>query len=183
MNFFLENLWFYLLLAGLAGIAGYSTFVNSRNIKHLVGTVAAVVLILALGFGLYFFVETDQKSVSRMLRGLSAAIEKDDLEAVQKYIEPKAVKTRGLARANMAAVSVVKARFKDLKVAVSDAGMVPAARVSFTAVIHWKTKQPIDGFSVDHPAIELVKFNAELVKDGKSWLVTDHCEFTPRASP
>ncbi|GHT26123.1 hypothetical protein FACS18942_02960 [Planctomycetales bacterium] len=183
MNFFLENIWFWLILAGLAGILGYLTFVSSRSIKTLMWTVITVVFILALGFGLYLFVETDQKSVSRMLRGLSAAIENDDLDTVQKYIEPKAARTRGLARANMAVVSVTKARFKDLKVAVSDAGAVPTARISFTAVIHWKTKQPIDGFSFDQPAVELVKFNAELVKDGSSWLVTDNCEFTPRAVP
>jgi len=183
MNFFLENLWFWFVLAGLAGVIGYVSFANSRKIKTLFGTVAAVVVILALGFGLHFFVDTDQKSISRMLRGLATAIENDDLNAVLNYIEPKAMKTRGLARAGMAACAVKKARFNDLKVAVSDAGAVPTARVSFTAVFHWKTKRAIAGFSVDTPAVELIKFNVELVKDGSSWLVTDKCEFTPRAVP
>lgn len=183
MSFLVENLWIWFVLAALVGVIGYVTFQNDRNNKTLGITAILVLGILALGFGLYYGVDTDYKSVRRMLTNLAAALERDDLQAVQNFIEPNATVTRLLAQSQMALVRLPSAKFKDLKVVSNDSTAPPTAKVTFTAVVQWQTKGAgIDGFTLDRPATQMVKFDVVFVKtNDNSWLVTNECRFDPKA--
>lgn len=183
MSFLVENIWIWFVLAFLVGVIGYATFMNDRKNKTLGITVVLVLGILALGFGLYYGIDTDYKSVRRMLTNLAAAIERDDLQEVQSYIEPHAMITRILAQSQMALVRLPSAKFKELKVVSNDSTVPPTAKVTFTAVVQWQTKGAgIEGFTLDRPVTQLVKFDVVLVKtNDNSWLVTDECRFDPKA--
>lgn len=181
MNFLVESLVLWFVLAFVVGACGYATFLNNRKVQTLGITTALVLLVLIIGFGLYYGVDTDKKSIRRMLDSLVVAIENDDLEGVQKHIELGAIQTRALARAQMTLVRVPKANYKDLEISISRAVEPPIARIKFTGVVHWKTKGNIDGFSMEQTVPEIVRFDVELIKSDKTWLVTDNCNFTPRA--
>lgn len=185
MTFLLENLWFWCAAAFIAAAIGYMFYQNKPNVKTL--GIAAVVplLILALGFSLYYGIDTDGKSIRRMLDGLAAAIVSGNVEDVlDNYVSPKAEQTRALARANMLLVSVTSAKYRDLKFEVNSLTSPPTARVQFTAFIYWMSKGSIGGFNVDKPVPEIVKFDIEMEKtDSNSWKITNRCDFNPRAMP
>ena len=177
---FLESIWIWFGLAFVVGIIGYSLFLNDRKIRTLGMTVGATVAVLAIGLALYYFVDTDRKSIHRMLTGLAATIERDNLDGIlEHYVAQRATQTRGLARANMAVVRVTSARFRDLKVDVNHLTSPPTALVSFTATIYWLPRNLAD-LPMERPAPQIVKFNIELERGPNgTWLVTDKCHFTP----
>lgn len=185
MTIFIENIWVWFGLAFLVLAIGYITFLNDRKVRTLGITLGVTALVLAIGFALFFFVETDRKSITRMLTDLARSIEQDDLDGVLRHIQPGATGTQVLARSQMALVRVSSARFKDLKVVVNDMTSPPEAKITFTAVVYWQTKgAAAEFFATERPLLEMVKFDVELVKSrDNSWLVTDHCLFTPRAGP
>ena len=179
---FLESIWIWLGLAFVVGVIGYCAFLSDRQIRTLGITVGAAVAVLVIGLSLFYFVDTDRKSITRTLNGLAAAIERDDLDGIlEHYVLQRAARTRALARVNMGYVRVTSARFRDLKVAVNRLTSPPTAQVSFTATVYWLPRNLAD-FPMERPAPQIVKFNIELERGPNgSWLVTDQCEFTPGA--
>ncbi len=182
MTFFLENIWIWIGLASIVGVLGYITFLNDRRLQTLGITVGLTVAVLAVGLSLYYFVDTDRKSITRMLEGLAATIERNDLDGVlEHYVSPRAKRTRSLAQGNMRLVRITSARFRDLKVEVNQLTSPPTAQVSFTATLFWLAQNRAD-FPTEQAIPQIVKFNVELEKGpNNSWLVTDQCEFTPNA--
>ena len=126
--------------------------------------VFAPILMLALGLTLYYGVNTDRKSIIRMLDALIAAVEKDDLNTVHGFITEKAVDVRVLAEQGMRLVNISSAKYHNLEIEVNDAGAQPVAKVRFDAVFYWKNKSPIEGMSVEQPIPERTRFEIELVK-------------------
>ncbi len=185
MSIFIESIWVWIGLAVLIGVVGAVAFQQNRQPRTLGMTVLGVVLILALGFALNHFIDTDQKSIRRMLDGLIVAIEHDDIElVVSEYVSPKAEKTKAMARANMLLVKISNARYQDLKIEVNDMTSPPIAKTSFKGVLYWKPKTPINGFSFNTPQLQVVRFDMELEKtQDNSWRVTDNLQFNPRATP
>ena len=179
---FLENIWIWFGLAFVVGAVGYCLFLNDRQIRTLGIAIGATVAVLAVGFALYYFVDTDRKSITRTLNGLAATIERDDLDGVlERYVSPRAQRTRSIARFNMGYVRVASARFHDLKTMVNRLTSPPTAQVSFTATIYWSSKNLAE-IPLDRPTPQIVKFNIELEQGPNGiWLVTDKCDFTPNA--
>lgn len=183
MNVFLENIWIWFSLAFIVGITGYGFFLRDRKIQTLGITVIASLAILAVGFVLYYFVDTDYKSVDRMLRSAARSIEQDDLPGILSHVKPEAIKTQDTAKYYLRMVLVPTARFSNLKVVVNDLTSPPVAKATFTATVYWRTRQPVEGFAMDRPVMEKVFFDIELEKtNDQSWLVTDDCHFTFRSS-
>jgi len=179
--FFLENIWIWFGLAFVTGAGGYYVFLNDRKIRTLGITVGATVAVLAVGFVLYYSVDTDYKSIDRTLTGLAQAIEQDDLDGIlDRYVSRSAKDTQRLARAHvgkMGIIRVTSARFRDLKVEVNHLTSPPTAQVSFTATIFWVARNLAD-YPTEHPTPQIVKFNVELEQGpNRSWLVTDKCKF------
>ncbi len=185
MALFVESIWIWVGIACAVAAVGAMFYQNSPKLKTLALTALAIALVLALGVSLNRFVDTDQKSVRRMLDGLIVAIEKDDVEGVLKeYVSPNAEKTQALARANMLLVKISNARYQDLKLEVNNLTSPPVAKTSFTGVVYWKPKSTIDGFSFDTPQLQIVHFDMELEKtQNNSWRVTDNLHFDPQAAP
>ena len=181
MTFLCENLWFWIAAAAFVAVVGYVVFVNNRKTVVLGMTIGAAVVVLLIGLVLFFYVDTDRKSVSRMLTHLAAAIEADDVEKVMTFISPKADKTRKLARGSMAQVRLPSARFKNLKVEVNSVTHPPTAKVTFLAVVRYIVKDK-SLLAMEKPMPQLVEFDVELEKTNEnSWLVTNKCDFTPNA--
>jgi len=179
---FFENIWIWFGLAFIVGAVGYYIFLNDRQIRTLGITASATVAVLLLGLALTYFIDTDRKSITRMLNGLAATIERDDLDGIlDHYIAPRANQTRVLASGNMGLVRVTGAQFRDLKFEVNRLTSPPTAQVSFTATIHWVSRNLAD-FPSERPIPQIVNFNIELEQGPNgSWLVTDKCEFRPTA--
>jgi hypothetical protein len=146
-------------------------------------TVLAVIILLATGISLYYFVDTDRKSVSRTLNKIVRAIEKDDLNEILLFIDDNAEKPRGLAKSNMALILVPQASFSDLDVKVNYLTNPPIASVTFIAMINWMPKSGWlkNEFPTDNPVPDRVEFDIEMRKtnDG-GWKITNKCEFRHR---
>ena len=173
MSLFLDNLWIWFVLTFVVGICGGVWYQNAPKGRNLVIAVLAPILTLALGLSLYYGVNTDRKSITRMLDALIAAIERDDLTAVHGCISERAVDVRILAEQGMRLVNVSRAKYHNLKIEVNDAASPPIAKVRFDAVFHWKNKQPIEGMSLEQSIPERTQFDIELVKTkDQTWLIT-----------
>ncbi|MDR1963932.1 MAG: hypothetical protein LBQ50_09155 [Planctomycetaceae bacterium] len=185
MSIFLDSLWIWIALTIGAGAIGYFVYQYDPRGRTFGIAIGVPFLVLLIGLVLYYGVDTDRKSISRMLTGLASEIEQDDLDGVLNYISPKASGTRGIARINMGVYRLTSAKFRNLKFKVNQLISPPLAEVSFLAVVYWKTKHPTaDGFAIDTPQFQTVQFNIELEKtNGNSWLVTDKCEFDYRLQP
>ena len=179
MSLFLNYLWGWFVLTFIVGCVGFAWYRGDQTGRNLIIAVLLPILTLALGLTLYYGIETDRKSITRMLDALVAAVERDDLEAVSQFIAPKAQETRQLAKIQMGFIQVPKAKYRDLQIEVNDATSPPTAKIRFVATIYWKTKAPIEGFVVDQPIPENVRFEVELVKTkDRSWLVTDKFQYS-----
>ena len=158
---------------------------GTRNRKTLFGCFAAAAVVLGIGLFCVFWIETDYKSISKMLTQLADAIENDDLAKVKTFIHPAATGTIIKAEQNMAIVRITSARFFDLKVESNSITVPPTAQVKFTAVVYYKFKSGaasmLPGLG-DETGLQRVKFDVELEKNNKSWVVTEKCEFTPSAT-
>lgn len=184
MSFFFDNLWFWVALTFIVGAIGYFMYQNDPRGKTLGIVVTATLLVFGLGLALYYGVDTNRKTISRMLTGLSTELERDNLDGVLEYISPKAANTRGTARVYMGMFRLTSARFRNLKFEVNTLTSPPIARVSFLAIVYWNSKKPIDGFALDTPQFQTVKFDIELEKtNNNSWLVTDKYELDYRFKP
>ena len=187
MSIFFESLWLWLGLSLLLIAFGGATYVGTRNRKALLGCFGAAVVVLGIGLFCVYCVETDYKSISKMLTQLADAIENDDLAKVKTFIHPAATETIIKAEQNMTLVRVTRAKFANLKVESNHMVVPPTAQVTFTAVVHYKFKSGTGLTSmfpslVDGTDLVRVHFNVELEKHNKSWVVTEKCDFTPSAT-
>ena len=166
------------MLSFVVGICGYAWYVNDQTKRTLVITMALPIVTLALGVTLYYGVDTDRKSIVRMLDALIAAVEENDAEKVCGFISPKAEKIQQFARDHMGSVNVSQSRYYGLTVDVNDAAQPPIATIRFTAVFYWTTKTSIEGFAYDKPIPETVRFEVQLAKTkspskSQSWIITE----------
>ena len=184
MSLFLDYLWVWIVLTFVVGACGSAWYLNDQRGRNLVIAVLAPIFTFALGLTLYYGIDTDQKSIKRMLNALIAAVERDDLESVCQFISPKAEDVQQLAKANMSFVNISRAKYHNLQIEVNDAASPPIAKINFSAIFYWKNKVPIEGFSVDQPVPENARFEIELVKTkSQSWLVTNKFRYSLRNFP
>jgi hypothetical protein len=180
MNLFLDHLWIWIVLTFVVGLCGYVWYVNNPKGRNLVLAILASLLTLALGLTLYYNVNTDSKSITRMLDALVTAVENDDVETVCRFISPKAENVQKIARDNMRLISISRAKYHSLQIEVNDATSPPTAQIQFTALFYWKNKEPIAGMSLEQPIPQSVRFEIELVKTkDQSWLLTNKFQFFP----
>ena len=173
MSLFLDHLWIWFVLACVVGFCGYTWYLNDQKGRSLITALLAPVLTLALGLFLYYGVDTDRKSITRMLNALIAAVEGDDLKTVHGLITEKAVDVRILAEQGMRLVNISRAKYSNLEIELNDAGPQPVAKVRFTAMFYWKNKSPIAGMSVEQPVPERTQMEIELIKTKEgAWLVS-----------
>ena len=181
MSLFLDYLWIWITLTFVVGICSGAWYINDQRGHNLIIAIASPILILTIGLTLYYGIETDRKSIIRMLDALIVAAEADDPETVCQFISPKAVDVWQLAKTNMCLVEISKARYHSLKIDVHDTASPPIANVRFTATFQWKNKSPLEGFTLTQPIPETVQFEIELVKTiNQSWLITDKLQFSSR---
>ena len=177
MSLFLDYLWIWIVLTFVAGICGYAWHVNSQTRRTFISAIVLPILTLALGLTLYYGVDTDRKSIVRMLDALIAAVEEDDAEKVCEFISPKAEKIQHFAKTQMGSANVSQGKYHSLNFKINDAAQPPIADVRFTAIFYWTTKTSYEGFSNDRPIPETVRFEVQLVKTkspskSHSWIIT-----------
>jgi hypothetical protein len=185
MSIFLDSLWVWIFLTVVVAVIGYFVYQYDPRGRTFGIVVGLTILVLGVGLALYYGVDTDRKSISRMLNHLASELEEDDLDGVLSFISPKAEGTRGVARLYMGYYHLTSAKFRNLKFEVNQLVSPPLAQVSFHAVVYWKTKQATsEGFAIDTPQFQTVRFNIELEKtNNHSWLVTNKCDFDYRFQP
>ncbi len=185
MSIFLESLWIWLGLSLLIAAFGGAAYMGTQNRKTLLGCLIGAVVVLGVGVFCVYCVETDYKSISKMLTQLADAIERDDLAQVKTFIHPSATSTLVKAEQQMNLVRVTSARFFNLKVESNHMTSPPTAQVKFTAVVYFRFKSGgaalLPGFGDGNDLVR-VHFNVELKKKNNKWLVTDKCDFTPSAT-
>ena len=184
MSLFLDYLWVWVVLAFAVGICAYSWYLNNPKGRNLIVAVLVPILTFVFGLTLYYGVDTDRKSITRMLDALIAAVESDDIETVRQFIAPRAVDVQQLAERGLRFVDISRAKYHNLEIEVNDAASPPIAKVRFDAVFYWRNKHFIDGIAMVQPVPERTKFEIELVKTrGQSWQITDRFQHTSRYAP
>ena len=164
MSLFLDYFWIWLVLTFVVGICAYSWYLNNPKGRNLIIAAFAPILTLALGLTLYCGIDTDRKSITRVLDALIAAVERDDVETVLQFISPRAVDVRQFAERGMRFVDISRAKYHNLEIEVNDAASPPIAKVRFDAIFYWRNKYFTDGVSIVQPVPERAKFEIELVK-------------------
>ena len=174
MSIFLDQLWVWIVLTFIVGSCGFAWYLNDQRGRNLIIALLLPILPLALGLTLYYGVETDQKTITRTLDALIAAVERDDFDSVSQFIHPKAQETRQFAKIQMNFVVVSRAKYRNLQIEINDATSPPTANIRFSAFFYWKTKTHFEGFAIDKSVPENIRFEIELVKTkSNSWLLTD----------
>ena len=185
MSIFFESLWVWLGLSLLTAAFGGAAYVGMRNRKALLGCFVGAAALLGTGLFCVYYVETDYKSISTMLTRLADAIENDDFARVKSFLHPSATDTIDKAERNMKVVRITSVNFHNLKVESNPMTIPPTAQVKFTAVVRYKFKSGaasmLPGMG-DATGLTRVQFDVELEKTGKSWVVTEKCNFTPSAT-
>ena len=178
-HFWLNHLWVWIVLTFAVGVCGGAWYLHDQRGRNLIVAIVAPILTLALGLTLYYGVETDRKSITRMLNALIAAVEADDLEKVHQFISPKAEDIRSFSKTQMRLIRISNAKYHNLEIEVNDAASPPLAQVRFSTFFYWKNKSPIMGFSIDKPIPENIRFEIELVKTkDHSWLITSKLRYS-----
>lgn len=171
MSFLLNNLWIWIALAILIAAVGGFIFMSNKLLKTLVITVVASLLVLGIGFGLYFGIDTEYKQIRETMDGISVALEANDIDKVKEFISPDAEKTRTFAELQLGLVEISGAKYFDLEAEVNKSTHPPSATVTMTVVVNGKMK---GGFFGDGPfGPQRVAVRAELEKRNGKWLVTD----------
>ena len=67
MSLFLDYLWIWILPTFIIGSCGYVWYVNDQTARSLITAIVSPILTFALGLTLYYGVDTDRKSITRML--------------------------------------------------------------------------------------------------------------------
>jgi len=179
MNYCIDHLWIWIVLAFVVGVGSCSWYLYDPRGRNLAIAVFAPLLTLALGLCLYYGVDTDQKSIKRMLDTLIAAVEADDQKLVRQFISPEAENVQQLAELGMKLAHISNAKYHDLTIAVNNAASPTIAQVSFSATFRWKNKIPVEGFSLDQPFPENAEFEIELVKtESRSWHITNKFKYS-----
>lgn len=172
MSILLNNLWIWFVIAFLiAAIGGYK-FMNDRLLKTLGITTVSALLVLLIGFTIFYGFETDYKSISRTMDGISVALEANDIPKVLEFIADDAEKTRNFAKRQLGMVDISSAKYYNLEVEPNYSTHPPTAEINLTAVINGKLKG--GSFFGEMPfGPQRVEVRAILEKDGKEWLITD----------
>ena len=185
MSILFESLWLWLGFSLLIAAFGGAAYLGTQNRKALLGCFAGAAAVLAIGLFCVYGIETDYKSISKMLSRLADAIENDDLAQVKTFIHPSATETIIKAELNMAQVRITRAKFHNLKVESNSMTVPPTAQVKFTAVVHYKFKSwaasLFPGLENESGLVR-VQFDVVLEKTNQYWVVTEKCDFTPSAT-
>jgi hypothetical protein len=183
MSLFLDFLWIWIVLAfGVAG-GGYAWFLHDQRGRNLIIAVVLPLLTLTLGLALYYGVDTDRKSITRMLDSLIAAVERDDPDAVCRFITTKAPDIQTYVRSNMRSYKVSRAKYHSLGIVLNDATSPPSAQVQFSTVFYWNAKSLQGDASFGQAVPERIRFEIELVRTkDRSWLITNKFRHFPMRS-
>lgn len=171
MSLFLDYLWTWIILTFAVGVCGCALYFNDPKGRNFAIALVSPILTLVLGVSLYYGIDTDRKSIRRILDTLVATVEADKPETVCQFL--KAEEIQQLAKKQMRLISISRAKYHHLEIKFNDATSPPIAQVRFTAIFYWKNKVPIDGFSLEKPLPESVRFETEWVKTkNQSWLIS-----------
>lgn len=179
MDFFLENLWIWLVIAFAVVGCGYIAFTNKRDFRILAGSAGAALLVLLLGVALVRFVPTDRKAITRSLDGAIAAVLEDDQERVFTFIAPRAEPVRAMARHYMPMFRIEQATYSDLRIEINDFTSPPTAETRFYAVARGKFKSDFLTGPYDRARVRLF---VEFEKTSQGWLISA-CRYEAALKP
>ncbi|MDR1385224.1 MAG: hypothetical protein LBJ67_15450 [Planctomycetaceae bacterium] len=178
MNFFFEYQWIWVVFAGVAFAIGYSAFINNKQNKTLLTTIAAAVVVLIGGLTLEHFIITDKETIHQTLRGISAAIRADDIEKVKSFTTPDAVVLRDVATRGMTQVKLTTVNFSNVTIKINDATSPVTAELSF--IVFFRGKLKGNSMFGDGEFFDRYSFTALFEKNGDQWLATDDVRYDQR---
>lgn len=133
-----------------------------------ISVLAATVLLVILSLS----IETDKEKIRETLDNIAAALEKNDLEKVFKYIHPNAQGGLQRAKAELPSITFLDARITRIKsIEISHKSTPPTAIAEFNAVV-----------DVNVPLFKgrVARFvRAYFMQRDDQWLVRDYEHFDP----
>lgn len=174
MTIFLESplpiLFLGLLVEGLLGVA----LVHTRRGRLLIPMVLMALLTLG-GIVVERLVVTERERVEMTLDGAVAALNRNDLAGVLKYLIPEAQQTRERAQWAMERVEFTSVSIHGVDIQINRLTSPPTAEARFQGVAYYRDRQ--GQFPYEHYA---AKFIVQLRQEGDQWRITDHVEHDPQ---
>ena len=172
-NIFLESIIFWIVVGAFLFIVGYAFSQGLEKWIFIPIGLGAMVLTIALGVVLVFFVDTDAKSIRRTIFGLEAAVIANDSNKAVEYLSKNSIIIRRLFIAYLKPNTIDQAKISNVKInEINKTTSPPRANVSFTGMAAGKGS---DGY----PFTVLENITVEMRQDQDGvWRVTDNVEFT-----
>ena len=172
-----ENLWIWILLAGMSVFAGSILYTQTGSLKAMLCFAGSAVVLLALGCFLVYGVPTDRKEIKRAIYELADAVERNDLPAVLALLDPSAKETIGEATRHLKMADIEVANVTNFRInGINRFTSPPTALASFNGTV----RGTVSAAMMTSPFAVIVRFESvELSKspDGR-WRVTDNCRFS-----
>ncbi|MCC6124443.1 MAG: hypothetical protein IT426_05755 [Pirellulales bacterium] len=115
------------------------------------------------------FIITERKRVVQTLDGIVAALEANDLNALNSYLEPENAHSRNDARFALGMAKIEGAKYSKLTVEINDFTSPPTATVTFFGLVNFtaiKGDAPYNNYASN--------IKLKLRKHQDHWLVEDH---------
>ncbi len=158
-----------ILLFGIVveAILGIALLRTGRGV--LLAAMAGVLLLVAAGLALEWFVVTDGERIEATLEGVAEALQANDLARTQAFCTESATHTRSEAARAMHIVEFTEVKITDLDITVNDLTSPPTATAVFMARVSVRDKAGLfDG--VPRP----VGFTLKLRRESGEWLISGH---------
>jgi hypothetical protein len=155
-----------ILLEAMLSIA----WVNTRR-RGLLVAMLAVLLLVAGGVGVEWWVVTDAERIEDALIGAAQALEADDLAAFDQYLAGSATRTRSRAAYALGLVEIDRFRITHLDIALNRLTSPPTAQARFFGAVHYRGRAEAISYGIYR-----AEFTVTLQLDNGRWLITDHVE-------
>ena len=132
---------------------------------------AGLLLRTRRGVLLSWLIVTEQEKVTAALEGAAVALEANDLNAVQSYLDPSAAATFARAKWALNRLEITGAKIHNLEITIDDKAAPPTAKAHFDGVISYHDRRGEVPYERYASALTV-----ELRKTGDRWLITAHIE-------
>jgi hypothetical protein len=142
----------------------------------LVGAMAGVLLLVALGIVVEQMVVTEREQIEVVLDDAAAALVAGDVARVLRSIDPAAAELRSYVQSVMSHARITEAKLNDLRITINRHTAPPTARADFMGRVKGTFGR---GAASGGEGLALRRLTVDLRRDPTGWLITEYRDRGP----